>query len=69
LWRDACRFGIAPCRWEISLAARYPETTRGIAPFKPMVAVSRCAQWEIIRGFSFDGGGVFGSIRAHCDFT
>jgi hypothetical protein len=26
-----------------SLAARYPETTRGIAPFKPMVAVSRCA--------------------------
>jgi hypothetical protein len=38
-----------------------------------MVAVSRCAQWEIIRGFirgfSFDGGGVFGSIRAHCDFT
>jgi hypothetical protein len=25
---------VAPCRWEISLAARYPETTRGIAPYK-----------------------------------
>jgi hypothetical protein len=32
--RDACRFGIAPCRWEISLAARNPETTRGFAPYK-----------------------------------
>jgi hypothetical protein len=32
--REACRFGFAPCRWEISLAARNPETTRGFAPYK-----------------------------------
>jgi hypothetical protein len=31
--RDACRLGIAPCRWSPTQTARYPETTRGIAPY------------------------------------
>jgi hypothetical protein len=39
---DACRLGIAPFGGRAA-AARYLETTRGIAPYKTMVAVPRCA--------------------------
>jgi len=35
--RDACRLGIAPSFGATQPAARYPETTRGIAPYKTFV--------------------------------
>jgi hypothetical protein len=44
--RDACRLGIAPRPWWNARTARYPETTRGIAPYKTARIRTAEARWH-----------------------